>query len=119
MREFSDYGFLVVAGEDFIQRSPLSEYPVDSPIPGAKSYFQVDADGNLTTPLIPAEHTRGNAFGVSSVEYTQRLALQNEILQLFSQPRLEEVREPEEQDSDKLALSAKTSLSETRLPFAV
>jgi signal transduction histidine kinase len=85
-REFSDYGFLVVAGEDFVQRSPLSGFPVVSPIPGARSYFQVDTDGNLSTPLLPERQTDSSGFGVTSDEYEQRLGLQNQVLELLNQP---------------------------------
>ncbi len=85
-RGFSDYGFLVVAGSDFVQRSPLAGFPVASPVPGARSYFQIDADGNLSTPLVPARKADALKFGVAEDEYAQRLGLQNEIARLLSQP---------------------------------
>src|SRR5262245_17539498 len=55
-RSFGDYSFLVVAGgaaANFVQRSPLAAFPVTSPVPGVLGYFQVDADGKLSTPLLP------------------------------------------------------------------
>ena len=55
-RSFADYTFLNVAGDpaaNFLQRSPLSAYPHTSPIPGLVGYFQVDAQGEFTTPLVP------------------------------------------------------------------
>ena len=36
-----------------MQRSPLSAFPVESAVPGVIGYFQVDAAGTLTTPLLP------------------------------------------------------------------
>ena len=55
-RAFTDYRFLVVEGApaaNYLQRSPLSGFPVRSDIPGLLGYFQVDADGRFTTPLLP------------------------------------------------------------------
>src|SRR5919106_4213016 len=49
-RSFTDYAFLVVAGDpsaNFVQRSPLSAYPGASAIPGLIGYFQVDPQGTL------------------------------------------------------------------------
>ena len=60
-RPFGAYSFLVVEGDvdaNFVQRSPLSMFPVDSALPGVLGWFQVDAAGNLTTPLLPAAGVR-------------------------------------------------------------
>src|SRR5210317_210670 len=57
-RGYADYAFLNVAGSEqinFLQRSPLSKFPVESDIPGLLGYFQVDGDGQFTTPLLPAD----------------------------------------------------------------
>src|SRR5688572_28914223 len=46
-RAFTDYAFLVVAGDpaaNFLQRSPLSAYPPAEDMPGLVGYFQIDAD---------------------------------------------------------------------------
>lgn len=51
-RPFADYGFLIVAGDPaagFVQRSPLSAYPVASVIPALIGYFQVDAQEAFST----------------------------------------------------------------------
>jgi signal transduction histidine kinase len=90
-RSFSDYSFLVVAGDpaaNFVQRSPLSKYPVDNGIPGLIGYFQVDTDGAFSTPLLPQANTESSAFGITPQQAQQRLALQNEILQILSENRL-------------------------------
>ena len=41
-RSFTDYAFLVVSGDpaaNFLQRSPLSEYPLTQDLPGVIGYF--------------------------------------------------------------------------------
>ena len=69
-RSFADYGFLVVTGDpaaSFLQRSALAAYPVRSAIPGLVGYFQVDAEGVLSTPLLPQggpDRSRGFAVDV-------------------------------------------------------
>ncbi len=59
-RSFADYTFLNVTGDtrfNFVQRSPLSAYPVTEDLPGVMGYFQVDTDGEFSTPLLPPEGT--------------------------------------------------------------
>jgi two-component system phosphate regulon sensor histidine kinase PhoR len=90
-RSFGDYAFLVIAGDpaaNFLQRSPLSVYPVTSDIPGLIGYFQIDAADTFSTPLLP--QTAGNAlnYGVSAEQLTERQALQENIRTILSQNRL-------------------------------
>lgn len=88
-RSFADYAFLVVAGDpsaNFLQRSALSSYPVPQVIPGLIGYFQVDASGGLTTPLLPA--SRANGLGVSGTELTDRQALEARIHEILLRHRL-------------------------------
>jgi hypothetical protein len=90
-RSFADYAFLTVAGDpaaSFLQRSPLSAYPPASSIPGLVGYFQVDAGGEFTTPLLPPAGTTASNYGLSAVELEQRLALQQYIGQILSRNRL-------------------------------
>ena len=89
-RSFADYGFLVVAGDpaaNFVQRSPLSGYPISGRLPGTIGYFQVDSDGILTTPLLP-DSDSVQIYGIPADEYRHRLSLQNRILEILSQNRL-------------------------------
>ena len=61
-RTLTDYRFLIAEGEggsNVVQRSPLSVLPPDSPIPGLLGYFELDAAGRFTTPLLP-EGGRGS-----------------------------------------------------------
>lgn len=90
-RSFADYAFLVVAGDpsaNFVQRSPLSAYPVESAIPGLIGYFQVDADGAFSTPLLPQAAKEATTYGIAGEELTRRTALKERIQQILSQNRL-------------------------------
>ena len=88
-RSLADYRFLVVQGEaraNFVQRSPLSSFPVDAAIPGLVSYFQIDADGTFSTPLLPAGVDPAT-YGVAADEITQRRALEGRVRALLTLPQ--------------------------------
>jgi signal transduction histidine kinase len=90
-RSFSDYAFLVVAGDpaaNFVQRSPLSDYPVKSAIPGLVGYFQVDAQGIFSTPALPPPKVEPAIYGMSRQELDQRLAWQARIFDILGRNRL-------------------------------
>lgn len=90
-RSFTDYAFLVVTGDpaaNFLQRSPLSEYPVTQDLPGVIGYFQVGANGEFSTPLLPKEKNTAGKLGVTGGEYKNRLALAQEIQQILADNRL-------------------------------
>lgn len=106
-RSFADYSFLIVAGDpsaNFVQLSPLSAYPVASGVPGLLGYFQVDAEGAFSSPLVPAED-EFRTYGISAEEYAARVDLEasiREVLahnQLIRERRLDELafNEPPEQ----------------------
>ncbi|MCZ6829271.1 MAG: HAMP domain-containing sensor histidine kinase, partial [Gammaproteobacteria bacterium] len=111
---FADYSFLVVAGDpeaNFLQRSPLSSYPVDAPIPGLLAYFQVDARGGFSTPLLPRQSPDPRSYGIPAAEYAQRLALQQQLQQVLSRNRLVLAR-PDEQTTERRNASAKVSFDD-------
>jgi len=90
-RSFADYTFLNVSGDtrfNFVQRSPLSAYPVTEDLPGVMGYFQVDTDGEFSTPLLPPEGTDAEQFGIGIVEYNNRLQLAREIQAVLADNRL-------------------------------
>ncbi|MDH3280578.1 MAG: HAMP domain-containing histidine kinase [Gammaproteobacteria bacterium] len=90
-RSFADYAFLIAAGDPaagFLQRSPLSAYPVASAIPGLLGYFQVNAQGVFSTPLLPQPGVQPAAYGVSQSELDKRLALGHRIREILSENRL-------------------------------
>lgn len=77
-RSFADYAFLTVTGDPgatYLQRSPLSAFPLASDIPGLVGYFQVDRVGTLSSPIVPDAGTPYAEYGVSDGEYRERLAL--------------------------------------------
>jgi len=90
-RSFADYGFLVVAGDpaaSFVQRSPLSAFPVASAIPGVLGHFQVDARGTLTTPLLPPGAAGPAAYGITPAELASRRELAGRIARILGENRL-------------------------------
>ena len=83
-RAITDYRFLVVEGTpmaNFLRRSPLSSFPADSEIPGLLGYFQIDADGRFTTPLLPDDpQVSALSYGVSEDELRQRQAVRERVM---------------------------------------
>lgn len=96
LHSFTDFSFLNVAGDPsagFLQRSPLSNFPVSSAIPGLLGYFQIDSRGVFSTPLLPASEQQALNYGVSRAELQQRQHLQGEIFSILSQNKLVTARE--------------------------
>ena len=90
-QRFADYSFINVGGDPaagVLQRSPLSAFPVEPQLPGLIGYFQVDADGVFTTPLLPAAGADPAAVGIGPEEYRARLALMREIQGILVDNRL-------------------------------
>jgi signal transduction histidine kinase len=90
-RPAAEFRFLIVAGDpaaNFLQRSPLSEFPPSESIPGLIGYFEVDAEGGLSTPLLPGPDLDPAAFGLTPDEVKRRLELQSRLLAVLSDNRL-------------------------------
>ena len=88
-RAISDYEFLNVTGSGasaFLQRSPLSQFPLESDVPGLLGYFQVDASGRLRTPIVPEVSAGG--YGISSPELRQREQQEGRIRGILGENRL-------------------------------
>jgi signal transduction histidine kinase len=86
-RRFTDYGFLVVAGDpeaNFLQQSPLAAFPVTSAVPGVVGYFQIDSSGALSTPLLPGGDIDPAEYGISGEQQAERAALELEIRAILS-----------------------------------
>ena len=101
-RSFTDYSFLNIAGTSkskFIQRSPLSAFPVDSKFPGIIGYFQVDNFGQFSSPLLPSnlpeQSSNNEIYNISSSEKIERQKIYNQIYQILSKNNL--VNKPFEQ----------------------
>ncbi len=90
-RSFGDYAFLVVEGDaaaNFVQRSPLAAFPVASALPGVLGYFQVDAAGRLTTPLLPDAGVDPARYGIAPDEERARRALADSLRAVLTRNRL-------------------------------
>jgi len=95
-RSFADYTFLVVSGDPsakFVQRSPLSAYPVTAGMPGVLGHFQVDTDGVFSTPLLPPEGTPAANLGIAENEFTSRVELAQQIQAVLADNRLVQSRQ--------------------------
>jgi len=90
-RSFGDYSFLVVQGDvaaNFVQRSPLSSFPVTSALPGVLGYFQIDATAKLTTPLLPEAGVAAASYGIGADEQAARETRANEVRDVLARNRL-------------------------------
>ena len=88
-RPFTDYAFLNVTGSAqsaFLQRSPLSELPLDTDMPGLIGYFQVDTQGRLQTPTVPQSNAA--SYGIDADELEMRLQQQSDIREILGRNRL-------------------------------
>jgi two-component system, OmpR family, phosphate regulon sensor histidine kinase PhoR len=85
-RSLTDYRFLVLQGDaraNFLQRSPLSTFPVDAAIPGLLAYFQIDAEGTFSSPLLPVGADPA-AYGIAADEVVRRRALEDRVRALLA-----------------------------------
>ncbi|MEL7311534.1 MAG: HAMP domain-containing sensor histidine kinase [Pseudomonadota bacterium] len=74
-RSFADYSFVIVSGNasaNYVQRSPLADFPTQESMPGLLGYFQIDSEGMFTTPILPATGTDVNRVGLSDAELQER-----------------------------------------------
>ncbi|MGB0846050.1 MAG: sensor histidine kinase [Thiolinea sp.] len=93
-RDFDDFAFLKTNADNknnLPQRSPLAEFPVRTLPPGLLGHFQVDAAGQLITPIVPL-NSSSNSHSIPATELNQRLALQNTIQDILAANKL--VRKP-------------------------
>jgi signal transduction histidine kinase len=107
-RSTADYRFAVVAGapavSNLVQRSPLAGFPVVSEFPGVIGYFEIDADGEFSSPLLPPLLDDPAQWGMDAAEFAQRQALRENLREILSRNQLVERR----RDRDALAQSAAT-----------
>lgn len=117
-RSFTDYAFLNIAGSpkaNLLQRSPLSQFPIESAISGIIGFFQINNRGELMTPLIPEAINSGrtpSSYGISNTEFTERLALQNKIQTILSQNNLvkkQDTKPTEKEKNDEILFKKEES----------
>jgi signal transduction histidine kinase len=98
----TEYDFLVVSGVRYVQRSPLSGVPPKTALPGVVGYFQVDAEGHFSTPLLPAVMDDLDALELTEAEFEERRTFQERLRRLLevdeeaTQGDLDARLEPEE-----------------------
>ncbi|MGI9205377.1 MAG: sensor histidine kinase [Woeseiaceae bacterium] len=114
-RSFADFAFLnLTQSGKILQRSPLAAFPVTQDFPGALGYFQVDADGAFSTPLLPARETDLTSVGIAPEEYANRAALADLIQQILADNSL--VRDRATGASRLLISNESTDLPEDAAP---
>lgn len=75
----AEYGFLLGGSDRFNQISPLSNLSAQADFPGTLGYFQVDAAGQFSTPLLPDEPAVVGALGFSESELSARQQLSQDL----------------------------------------
>lgn len=93
-RSFSDYNFIVVEGNDtanYLERSPLSQYPNVRNTSGVVGYFQIDVDGKFTSPLLPSSPELAARYGLNEAELVQRQTAASSVEGILSSNQLVEV----------------------------
>lgn len=108
-RGYADYGFLSVAGDptrsQLLQRSPLAAFPPQADSPGLLGWFQVDAAGQFSSPLLPPAEVDPGRVGLASDDLAQRRARHDQLLDVLGRNRLVErrrLREPDEAEGGEL-----------------
>lgn len=90
-RSDTDYTFLVLEGEpqtNFLQRSVLSQYPVESHLPGIIGYFQIDSNGRLSSPVLPQDEKQASLYGISAEDKLLRKQLLFSLHHILSENEL-------------------------------
>lgn len=88
-RAYADYQFLVVEGQaNFVRRSPLAQFPVQSDIPGLLGYFQINTAGEFSTPILPDSASDTGRWGLTDDELQQRRTLQEHLLKVLTRNEL-------------------------------
>jgi len=90
-----DYTFFVLAGTPearLVQRSELARFPVDSDLPGVIGYFQVNDEGEFSSPILPSDHVQSavhpQLYGISPEENYQRNQLQDLVASILAKNQL-------------------------------
>ena len=110
-----DFRFVTGSGNVY-QRSPLSTLPIRSDLPGVVGYFQIDASGNLTTPLLPAAGTASGEVGLAPENLEERRVVESRIRSILAgnapaDAGADDRTEAQEERIDGAAADASGSLS--------
>ncbi|WP_196139585.1 cell wall metabolism sensor histidine kinase WalK [Aliikangiella sp. G2MR2-5] len=113
-RADADYRFFRLSGDPkrgYFLPSELSKYPVESELPGVIGYFQVNADGSFTTPLLPDDEIKVSQFRLTADEQIVRKQLAHHIKSVLLENQL--VTEP----ALNAALTSRTNLEENEIIY--
>jgi two-component system phosphate regulon sensor histidine kinase PhoR len=117
-RSFGDYSFLVVEGDtaaNFVQRSPLSAFPVAGAVPGVLGWFQIDAGGTLTTPLLPGDGVAAADYGITPAEEAARAQRVTLLREVLARNELVRAARPERPERDDARAAAVEQVQQFRL----
>ena len=93
-RPFTDYSFLnIEANTNQLQRSPLSSFPINQTISGTLGYFQIDPNGQMSTPILPADN-KDQRLSSELPDKDKRVAQRNLMLNILSQNQLIAAKPP-------------------------
>lgn len=94
-RASDDYRFLSLAnpvgniGNNAVfQRSSLSQLPLQSKVPGIIGYFQLDANNQFSTPLLPQVRTQAAQYGLSNEDYLARVDIAKQLAAILLDNKL-------------------------------
>jgi signal transduction histidine kinase len=83
----------------------LSTLTPDSPVPGLLGYFQVDAQGRFSTPLLPVSMDDDQNVGLTETEIAERASAAETLRQILAQDSVASAPAPAEARADRLARS--------------
>ena len=106
-RPAAEYNYLLdqnrQGSTNYLQRSPLSQWPYREAPPGLLGYFQVDSEGRLETPLLPTDEQQAISSGLSPDEIRQRQSIKVTIQSVLTDNRLVAVTADKESAIETLA----------------
>ena len=88
-RAIGEYRFIYTApnindkDQTLSLRSDLSILPLQSQVPGIMGYFQIDADNQFSTPLLPESLTLAREYGLSIEDYNDRAEQANRLADIL------------------------------------
>jgi two-component system, OmpR family, phosphate regulon sensor histidine kinase PhoR len=108
-RSYADYGFLTLGeGGSVVQRSALSQDPARTPLAGALGWFQIDAEGRFSSPLLPATQDDPAGWGLDPAQVDTRRQLVERVRAVITAPAAAAGSKPASAREDKAAAPAST-----------
>jgi len=107
-RAFSDYAFATADKNNttLLKRSPLSTLPIENADQGVIGYFQINANGEFSTPFLPTNSNAQNQYVLAVDDKTQRELIHDQIQKILTSNKLVE---PQEGKQNQTELAETTS----------